>query len=353
MTIENPFLIQALAVILSVLIFNFIIKKFLLRLQNQFHYQNRIWEYSFVSALQKPLSYFFCFLAILISINLISIHLFHSSIPLMDTLMVVGPVIALGWFLIRWNKAIMSQMLHLSQSKKIRLTPSNLDLISKVATIFILFITILLLLDVTGHNVQTLVAFGGISGVALAFAAQQFISNFFGGLTVYLTQPFSIGESIQIPDRKVEGKVEEIGWYMTRIRNDEKKPIYVPNSIFNQTIVITPSRNTHQRLYVKIGLRYQDLGVVKPIVNEIRKMLKEHPEIDQTMDIKVFFISFTATALEIEVSAYISKPKNFDELKQDILINIAMLVVEKGAEIAAITNIVEIKGHLDHISLDE
>ena len=151
---------------------------------------------------------------------------------------------------------------------------------------------------------QTLIAFGGIGGLALAFASQQVISNFFGGLMVYLTSPFTIGEWVNIPDRNIEGHIEEIGWYLTRIRNFEKRPIYVPNSVFTQTIVITPSRMSHERFHPVIGLRYQDINVVKPIIDNIKLMLLHHPSIDHHVGVDVYLISFSASALDIEISAY-------------------------------------------------
>ena len=54
------------------------------------------------------------------------------------------------------------------------------------------------------------------------------ISNFFGGFMIYVTHSFGIGDWINLPDHNVEGYVEEIGWYTTRIRTFEKRPIYVP-----------------------------------------------------------------------------------------------------------------------------
>ncbi len=105
---------------------------------------------------------------------------------------------------------------------------------------------------------------------------------------VYMTQPFTIGEWVNLPERKIEGHIEEIGWYLTRIRNFDKRPIYVPNSIFTQTIVITPSRMSHERFHHTIGLRYQDIKVVKSIIDNIKLMLMKHSAIDHHLSVDVF-----------------------------------------------------------------
>ena len=197
--------------------------------------------------------------------------------------------------------------------------------------------------DKKDNTSDLLVAFGGISGVAIAFASQQFISNFFGGLTVHLTQPFAIGELIKIPECNIEGYIEEIGWYMTSIRDLDNHPIYIPNSIFNQSVVVNSTRTTFKRIYLKIGLRYKDIQAMNQVIDRIRRLVNEDPAINPEEDIKIYFTGFAATSLEIEISCYVLKEFPFDESKQNLLIKLASVIAENGAEISFITNIVEVR----------
>ncbi|MCB2069634.1 MAG: mechanosensitive ion channel, partial [Ottowia sp.] len=50
------------------------------------------------------------------------------------------------------------------------------------------------------------------------------------------------------PDKEIEGTVEEIGWRLTRIRTFDKRPLYVPNSVFNNIAVENPSRMQNRRI---------------------------------------------------------------------------------------------------------
>ena len=52
---------------------------------------------------------------------------------------------------------------------------------------------------------QGLLAFGGIGGIAVGFAARDLLANFLGGLSVYLDRPFAVGDWIRSPDRQIEG----------------------------------------------------------------------------------------------------------------------------------------------------
>lgn len=337
---------QTLGIVIFVIIFNFLFKTLLVKLSERFSKQQKVWSWSLVTALQRPFSYYVWFVAIICAIDIITEEVFGFHLTDMHLILSIGSVLAFGWFLLRLNIKMVHAMMEMSQNRRIPLTPGKLDIMSKLATMAIIFFTVFLLMDVTGRSVQTLIAFGGIGGLALAFASQQVVSNFFGGLMVYITQPFTIGEWVYLPERKVEGHIEEIGWYLTRIRNFEKRPIYIPNSVFTQTIVITPSRMSHERFHTTIGLRYNDINVVKPIIDDIKLMLLKHPHIDQQQKVEVFFINFGPSTLDIEVSAYMSKltGTDFKVLKQEILLKISEIIAEHGAQMAFPTSIVEIQG---------
>src|SRR5262249_16097448 len=173
----------------------------------------------------------------------------------------IGAILSLSWFCLKWKTNVIKDLSTKSKDLTIVMEQNKIDVIDKVATIAILFSTILVLLEATGRSMNTLIAFGGVGGLALAFASQEVIANFFGRIMVYATDPFAKGDSIQIPNHSIEGIVEEIGWYMTRIRSLDKRPIYVPSSTFSKVVVITPSRMTHRRIKETIGLRYSDMPV--------------------------------------------------------------------------------------------
>src|SRR5262249_46344986 len=156
-----------------------------------------------------------------------------------------------------------------SKNHEIALDQGKIDVMDKVMTMGILFLMTLILLEISDRGMNTLIAFGGVGGIAIAFASQEIISSFFGGLMIYLNQPFAVGECVNIPERNIEGNVEEIGWYKTKIRTFKKRPIYITNSMFSKIVVVNPSRMSHRQFKEKIGLRYQDLPVIKVIMEEL------------------------------------------------------------------------------------
>lgn len=138
----------------------------------------------------------------------------------------------------------------------------------------------LVLLQTLGFSVSGVLAFGGIGGIAIGFAARDLLANFFGAIMIYLDRPFSVGDWIRSPDRNIEGTVEDIGWRLTRIRTFDQRPLYVPNAIFANISVENPSRMYNRRINETIGLRYEDIAKVPVIIERVRQYLIDHQDIE-------------------------------------------------------------------------
>lgn len=331
---------EAIALIIIVFIFNFLTKRILKRLHLHFEKQKKFWKDSFVQAIYKPLSYFVYFFAIVQTLDLISSRIL-SSFPIENrhTILAFGAILSFGWFLLKWKQNVIQHLLTKSKNREITIDPGKVGAIDKIWTVAIIFFIILILLETTDRSMNTIIAFGGVGGLALAFASQEIIANFFGGFMIYLTQPFTVGDWIVIPGHSIEGIVEEIGWYMTRVRSMDKRPIYIPNSIFSKLIVITPSRMSHRQFKEIIGLRNKDLPKIKTIVQDIKEMLQQHFDIDRSQSIVVCLTAFGPYSLDISVSAYIPVIDNegYVKAKEDILLKIAAIIEKNEAQFATPT----------------
>ena len=166
-------------------------------------------------------------------------------------------------------------------------------------TLSVAITAFLVIIQTLGYSVSGLLAFGGVGGLAVGFAAKDLLANFFGGLMIHLDRPFTIGDWISSTDREIEGVVESIGWRLTIIRAFDKRPIYIPNSLFTQIVVKNPSRMTNRRIYEAIGVRYEDASKVSSITQQIRELLKGDPEIDSQQTIIVNLNQFSPSSLDI------------------------------------------------------
>lgn len=213
---------------------------------------------------------------------------------------------------------------------------TTVNAISKLSRAVVIITAALTVLQTLGFSISGVLAFGGVGGIAVGFAAKDLLANFFGGFIIHLDRPFKVGDWVRSPDRNIEGTVEHIGWRLTTIRTFDKRPLYVPNAAFTTIAVENPSRMTNRRIHETIGIRYADVHSMKTIVDEIRDMLKNHEEIDTSQTLIVNFLAFNASSLDIMVYTFTKTTKwvRFHEVKEDVLLKISDIIESHGAEVA-------------------
>src|SRR3546814_16215586 len=86
------------------------------------------------------------------------------------------------------------------------LDPTATDAIGKLARIAIFVTAALVILQTLGFSVAGLLALGGAGGIAIGFAAQSLVANLLGGLTIYASRPFQVGEWIIMSGTAVMGE---------------------------------------------------------------------------------------------------------------------------------------------------
>lgn len=217
--------------------------------------------------------------------------------------------------------------------------------IAKLSRIALWLVAGLMVLQSIGVSVSGLLAFGGIGGIAVGFAAKDLLANFFGGLSITLDRPFTVGDWIRSPDRNIEGTVESIGWRLTRIRTFDQRPLYVPNAVFSQIALENPSRMFNRRIYETIGLRYEDASQMANVVEQVRDMLAHHEEIDQSRTLIVNFVSFGPSSLDFFVYAFTRTVVwvEFHAIKEEILLKILEIIHANGADVAFPTRTLHIE----------
>lgn len=251
-------------------------------------------------------------------------------------LQVVLLIVCVAWFGLRFIGRVQHNVIERRSTQPDGIDRTTVDALGKLARLLLIIVTLLIIAQTVGLKIGGLLALGGVGGLAVGLAAKDLLANFFGGLTIYLDRPFSVGDWIRSPDKSIEGTVEYISWRHTRVRGFNKNPIYVPNAVFTTIVVENPSRMSHRRIKEVIGLRYDDFSVVAPICDGIRAMLREHDGIDATQTLIVNFTVFGATSLDIMVYAFTKTTVwvEYHHVKQDVLLKIGAIVEQHGAEMA-------------------
>ena len=160
-----------------------------------------------------------------------------------------------------------------------------INLIVSILKMIIIIIAVSMLLVRMGVNVTGLVASLGIGGLAVALAAQNTLSNFFGLLKIIFDNSFSQGDWIET--KEAEGTVVEIGFISTMIRTFDNAMITVPNAtLANNPLKNWSKRTVGRRIKMTVGVTYgSPREEVVAAVEEIRQMLKEHPGIAEPEEV--------------------------------------------------------------------
>lgn len=245
-------------------------------------------------------------------------------------------VVCVFWALLRLTAAaekIYDRPLNISGA---RMDRGAVQAAFRVARYVIVIVAALTALDSLGFSISGLLAFGGIGGAIVAFAAQKTLSNFFSGMIIFTERPFTVGDWIRCPGTEVEGVVENIGWRTTQLRTFDMRPLYVPNALFSDNIIENPQRMLNRRIYETTGLRYDDIGKMAAVLADIREMLKAHPDIDQEQIQMVNFDSYGESSLNFFVYAMTRtvRWREYHRIKEDVLLQIAAIVQKHGAEFA-------------------
>ena len=198
---------------------------------------------------------------------------------------------------------------------------------------------VLALLQEFGINVTGFLASLGLGGLAFALAAKDTAANIFGGIAILTDNIFKIGEWVKVGN--AEGTVEDIGMRTTKIRAFDKRLIIVPNSIIANSNVENFSRREKRRVVMRIGLIYNtSVDVIKDVVEEIRNMLLNHPEVAKDESLLIYFDEYEDSSLSIFCYFFTDTAewKEYLRIKEDINLKIKEIIEKYPTDFAFPSN---------------
>ncbi len=334
-TFQSLLLSKIFLLVLGVLLFNFVVRQLFTRLAVQLAKTENEWDDALLDAARKPLAWGVWVIGLAWVVTTVS-HAFDT-----DTLIFVGSlrdtllIVLMAWFLVRLINVVVAMLARPGKHRD-AWDKTTVEAMGKLVKAAVLITAILALMQHFGFSISGVLAFGGVGGIAIGFAAKDLLSNFFGGLMIYMDRQFSVGDWIRSPDKEIEGTVEYIGWRITRIRTFDMRPLYVPNATFTNISVENPSRMQNRRFYETFGLRYEDQDKVAAITQDVKAMLLLHAAIDTQQTLMVNVNTFNAHSVDFFVYSFTKTTKwtEFHEIKQELLALIGKIVAQHGADFA-------------------
>lgn len=161
-----------------------------------------------------------------------------------------------------------------AKSTKTSLDDEMVPLIKTLIKIGVLVIALLQVLTVWDFEITPILASAGIVGFAVAFAAKDTISNFFGGLSLYVDRTFKKGDRVVLPSGETV-IVEEVGVRSTRFKTFNASTIIMPNAeIANAKVENLSHPPGNKKVKIKVGVDYNsDTDKVKKILLLVTKKI--------------------------------------------------------------------------------
>lgn len=339
-----PWMLQVGAVVFLTLLAGLVVSVLLGRVVRRLERTRNLYDDAVVGALVLPLRMLIYLQGLSVAVQIAAAQGESALFDLIGPLRSLGVVMLLGWFLIRAIGRVEAKILDPKIPAGEDVDRTTLSAVTKLLRATVFVTVALIALQTFGISVSGVLAFGGVGGIAIGFAARDLLANFFGGLMIYLDKPFRVGEWVRSPDREIEGTVERIGWRMSVIRTFDKRPLYVPNSIFNTIAIETPTRMTHRRIHETIGVRYLDVAQLPAILEEVEAYLRGSEDIDATQTLMVNFNRFGASSLDFFIYTFTRTTvwTEYHKVKQRVLLRISEIIAAHGAEVAFPTTTVHL-----------
>jgi small-conductance mechanosensitive channel len=328
------YILAALTILLGIVI-AFLVRTFVRWLEAKAEETDTKWDDIIIAALGIPVQ---------ITIVVISVY---AAVTWFDILpenakFLLNPAYVTSFYIIisAW---IISSLLHdiiatygriLAGTSETDLDDRLIDLLELVVRYVIWFAAIMAVLKVFNIDITPFLAGAGIAGIAVALAAQDFISNFFGGAVIKVDKPFKVGDRVKIED--YYGDVLSVGTRSTRIRTLDNQVVTLPNNKITTNVIVNYSEPDESlRITIPVTAAYgTDPRRVKTILLEIaRDTIRNTSYLLEEPAPVVFFSEFGESSLNFILRVWMKKYNVPDEVKDAINIRITERFAQEGIEI--------------------
>lgn len=194
---------------------------------------------------------------------------------------------------------------------------SAVPFMSNFAKIGLFALAAIIIMRLYQIDVTPAIASAGVAGVALAFAAKDFVANLFGGVSVFFDKPYTIGDYVILQGQH-RGEVMDIGMRSTKIKTRDSVLLTVPNSVMVTDVVVNETGyETHLRVRIPIEVSYDsDLEKVEKVLNDVAK---KHEKVLENPAPRVRYREFKESGIGLELLIEIPEPSKRGHITHDII----------------------------------
>lgn len=191
-------------------------------------------------------------------------------------------------------------------------------------------ILIIMIAKQIGFDTASLITVIGSAGLAIGLALQGSLSNFAGGVLILVLKPFHVGDYIVDSGTGLEGVVEDIDIFYTKLATGDNKRVCIPNGALSNSGITNVSAKGVRRLDFTVGIGYtSDIKLAKQLVTDI---VSSHEKVLLDKGVTVFVGNLGESSVDIGFRCWVNGSDYWKE-KWAILEEVKLAFDANGIEI--------------------
>lgn len=197
-----------------------------------------------------------------------------------------------------------------------------------IAYAAMLVIVIVAALQSLGVPTTSVMAVLGAAGLAIGLALKDSLSNIASGVMLIVQRPFHVGDFVQAAG--LEGTVDQIRVFQTRLRTVDNRVVVVPNSLITTAPIINFTANPQRRIDLAVGVGYEDdLKAARAVLLEVAAA---NPLVLAAPPPEALVTTLGESSVNLELRAWVNTP-DYGNARSELTAAVRDGLVERGLNI--------------------
>ena len=137
--------------------------------------------------------------------------------------------------------------------------------LGRILSVVVVVVGVVWALGEVGVQVGPLLGALGLTGIAVAFAAQDILQNFIAGIIIQIRRPFRVGEQVTLMD--FDGVVQDVDMRAVRVVTFDGLDVVLPAREVLGHPIVNHTRTPTRRTTLEVGVRYDtDLARAREVM---------------------------------------------------------------------------------------
>ncbi|MGV8944592.1 mechanosensitive ion channel family protein [Thermomonas sp.] len=217
-------------------------------------------------------------------------------------------ILLVGWWLARRVVNLVDRALQRMQAEEILR-----GFVRNAVFAALMVVVVIAALQKFGVPTTSLLAMLGAAGLAIGLALKDSLSNIASGLMLIVQRPFKAGDAVQVAG--VEGVVEQVRIFTTRMRTYQNELIVLPNSEITTKAIVNLTHKPVRRADVAVGIGYDER--IDHVREVLLRVAKANPAVLRKPATDVIVANIGESSINLVLRAWI-KTEAFAQTRSEL-----------------------------------